>query len=86
MSSAVGVINPAKKNPLGGNSRLHTKNPNDSSFFSSGPQEQLLYLIDFGISTPFVNRDGKLLPQKVMRNIRCSPQYAGLSQLNGMSK
>jgi hypothetical protein len=29
---------------------------------------------------------GKLLAQKVMRNIRCSPQYAGLNQLNGMSK
>jgi len=49
--------------------------------------EQLLYLIDFGISTPYVDSgNGKLLPQKVMRNIRCSPQYAGLNQLNGMSK
>lgn len=46
---------------------------------------QLLYLIDFGISTRFVDNKGKVLPQKVMRNIRCSPQYAGLNQLEGMS-
>lgn len=55
------------------------------TYFQNLPPEQLLYLIDFGISTPYIGQDGKLLPQKVMRNIRCSPQYAGLNQLNGMS-
>lgn len=42
-------------------------------------------MIDFGISTAYLGDDGKLLAQKVMKNIRCSPQYAGLNQLNGMS-
>ena len=62
-----------------------TKNTNNMQSDTSGHIEQLLYLIDFGICTPFVGKDGKLLAQKVLRNIRCSPQYAGLNQLNGMS-
>lgn len=61
------------------------KNTNNMQSDSSAQIEQLLYLIDFGICTPFVGKDGKLLAQKVLRNIRCSPQYAGLNQLNGMS-
>jgi len=63
-------------------SRLLLKSQN--LFQLSG--EQLLYLIDFGISTRFLDDEGKIVPQKVLRNIRCSPQYAGLNQLNGMSK
>ncbi|CDW75772.1 ck1 family protein kinase [Stylonychia lemnae] len=48
-------------------------------------QTQTLYLIDYGISTPYVDSDGSHTAQKVLRNIRCSPQYAGLNQINGMS-
>eukprot|EP00347_Sterkiella_histriomuscorum_P000150 403376979 len=47
--------------------------------------EQTLYLIDFGISTPFLDAHGQHVQQKVLRNIRCSPQYAGLNQINGMT-
>ena len=49
------------------------KNTNNMQSDSSAQIEQLLYLIDFGICTPFVGKDGKLLAQKVLRNIRCSP-------------
>ena len=54
--------------------------------FLTFKNEQLLYLIDFGISTRFIDDDGKLLSQKILKNIRCSPQYSGLNQLNGMCK
>jgi hypothetical protein len=33
-----------------------------STLISSEGAAQMLYLIDFGISTPFVGKDGKLLP------------------------
>lgn len=46
---------------------------------------QLLYLIDFGIAYKYVDKFGKPMPQRVVRNIRCSPQYAGVNQLAGMS-
>ena len=75
VSSILSTAGPASgfsnsKKCISSNSRLLSKNPNDT-FFNSG--DQLLYLIDFGISTPYIGNDGKLLSQKVMRNIRCSP-------------
>jgi serine/threonine protein kinase len=41
--------------------------------------QQMLFLIDFGISTKYVDIVGRTMPQKIMRSIRCSPQYAGLN-------
>lgn len=41
--------------------------------------QQLLYLIDFGISSRYVDNKGKVLSQKILKNIRCSPQYSGMN-------
>ena len=46
----------------------------------------MLYLIDFGISSKYIDSSGKVFKPRMVKNIRCSPQYAGVNQLDGMSK
>ncbi len=58
---------------------LITYNRISQQYHEEEQTEQMLFLIDFGISTKYVDSKGNVLTPRIVKNIRCSPQYAGVN-------